>query len=282
MSENAPTLPPFVARSMARYLAVADRLLPNRIVGCYVIGSTALDAFRPDRSDIDLVCVVDGSLPAHEIGRVRWIQFAANAGTGLRALSRGQFGIPGTLNGVYVSRRDLAKPVTEIRPIASHTGMHFGRGAAFDVNPVMWKVFREHGLAVRGPALDELDLDPEPARLQEWNLRNLRHYWKPWAENVLTGKVSASLRRPARQLTSWGVLGPPRLHRTIATGDVISKEAAGEYALDVFPSTWHPLIREGLAFWRGEPADPRFTDRRLRMRRTAEFALEVVADAERL
>jgi hypothetical protein len=31
------------------------------------------------------------------------------------------------------------------------------------------------------------------------------------------------------------VLGPPRLHHTIATGEVISKEAAGEYALDVFP-----------------------------------------------
>ena len=30
--------------------------------------------------------------------------------------------------------------------------------------------------------------------------------------------------------TAWGVLGAPRLHCTIATGEVISKEAAGEYA----------------------------------------------------
>ncbi len=35
-------------------------------------------------------------------------------------------------------------------------------------------------------------------------------------------------------VAAWGVLGPPRLHRTIATGDVISRDDAGEYAPDVF------------------------------------------------
>lgn len=33
------------------YLRLADRLLPGRVVGFYLVGSAALDSFRPGRSD---------------------------------------------------------------------------------------------------------------------------------------------------------------------------------------------------------------------------------------
>src|SRR5438876_1002375 len=81
-----------------------------------------------------------------------------------------------------------------------------------------------------------------------------------------------------RRSTAWGVLGAPRLHHTIATGEVISKEAAGEYALDVFPPRWHPLIEEALAYWRGVPYRHEFS-RAERARLTSEFVLEVAAAA---
>jgi len=49
-----------VARGIAaRYLALADRLLPERIQAFYLVGSTALGAFRDGRSDVDFVAVVD-------------------------------------------------------------------------------------------------------------------------------------------------------------------------------------------------------------------------------
>lgn len=38
-----------------------------------------------------------------------------------------------------------------------------------------------------------------------------------------------------------------RPHATIRTGEMISKTAAGEYALDVFPSRWSAIVREALA-----------------------------------
>ena len=70
-----------------------------------------------------------------------------------------------------------------------------------------------------------------------------------------------------------------RLHHTIATGDVISKEAAGEYALDVFDARWHPVIYEALAYVRMEPNRLRVSaDERSRL--TSEFVLHVV-DASR-
>lgn len=273
---------PEVVRAVQRYLAIADRLLPGRVIGYYVVGSAALGAFRPGRSDIDFVAVIQdaagGGLADAEYRRLRLLQWTANIPAGLHALTRGRWTLPGTINGVFVAAGDLKRPVTQIRPLACHVGHVFQRGAGFNVNPVEWKVLREHGIAFRGPSPGDLGLDPEPDRLRAWNRENLHAYWRPWAEKILSGKRPLL---PKRFGTAWGVLGPPRLHHTIATGEVISKEAAGEYALDVFPARWHPLIHEALAYRRGEPADPAFSRRAVRHRQTAEFVLEVIADADR-
>ena len=84
-----------------------------------------------------------------------------------------------------------------------------------------------------------------------------------------------------RWSTAWGVLGAPRLHHTITTGEVISKEAAGEHALDVFPPRWHPLIGEALAYWRKQPVRLK-TSAAERGRLTTEFVLEVIAESHEL
>ena len=52
-------LPRPVEIAVNRYLRLADRLLPVRIVGVYVIGSVALGAYRRRRSDIDLIVLFD-------------------------------------------------------------------------------------------------------------------------------------------------------------------------------------------------------------------------------
>jgi hypothetical protein len=49
-----------------------------------------------------------------------------------------------------------------------------------------------------------------------------------------------------RQATTRGALGVPRLHATILNGDILSKSAAGSYALKTFPSRWGPVIRDAL------------------------------------
>jgi hypothetical protein len=49
------------------------------------------------------------------------------------------------------------------------------------------------------------------------------------------------------------VLGVSRLHYTLATGEIASKEAAGRYALDAFEPGWRAVIEDAPAFWRGGP-----------------------------
>lgn len=269
-------LPEPAGTAVRRYLAVADRLLPGRVVGCYVVGSIALGAYRRERSDIDLVVVLDRRLAGAEQRRVRALQLVSGVATAPAALLRGDVNLPGTVNATFVVGDDLTRPVTTIVPVCHHTGHEFHAGQGFDVNPVQWKTLADRGIAVRGPDVATLRLDPEPARLEAWNRTNLDQYWRPWAESLRRSGPSLRYRFRERWLTAWGVLGAPRLHATITTGAVLSKEAAGEYALVTFGERWHPIVREGLAYWRGEPiADPRFADRATRYADTAGFVLDV-------
>lgn len=266
---------PDLARAADRYLRVADRLLPGRITGFYLVGSAALGAWRPDRSDVDFVAVLDEPLDRSGLRRLRAVHLATAGRSATGALARGRLSLPGTGNGSFVLRDQLTLPVTAIEPVASHVGQTFTAGAAFDVNPVVWTELADHGIAVRGGPPSTLGLDPEPAALRQWNLDNLDGYWRGFAAAMQAGRSPLPLARP-RWLTAWGVLGAPRLHCTITTGEVVSKEAAGEHALVAFDARWHPLVEEALAYWRGEPARPGFEDRRRRYRAVGDFVAMVV------
>ncbi len=247
-----PALPPPVERSATGYLRLADRLLPGRVTGLYVVGSVALGAYRPARSDIDLVVVLDGPDRPDDLRRLRWLHLASAAATAAGSVRRGRSPLRGTCNAVFVRTEDLTAPVTRIVPVAAAVGERVTPGAAgSDVSPVAWTVLADRGIAVRGPRPGTLGLDPERHRLRAWNRDNLESYWRPLARHYAADALPLRLR--PRWTTAWAVLGPPRLHRTIATGEVVSKEAAGEYALDVLDRRWRPLVRYALAYWREEP-----------------------------
>jgi hypothetical protein len=74
---GALTLELALTASVARYLRTADGLLPRRVTGLYLVGSGALGAFRPSRSDIDLLAVVDRDLTRREVRRLRLLHLAA-------------------------------------------------------------------------------------------------------------------------------------------------------------------------------------------------------------
>lgn len=93
---------------------------------------------------------------------------------------------------------------------------------------------------------------------------------------------SGRLRARWRWLTAWGVLGTARMHHTIATGNVIAKETAGNYALAMFAPRWHPLIDEALAYRRDQPIQEPAHGGAARVRETAAFVLDVIDDARTL
>jgi hypothetical protein len=270
-----------VERTAERYVAQLDQLLPHVVTGFYLVGSVALDAYRPGRSDVDFVAVLDRDLGPPELRRLRLQHARSGLHTGMAAIRHRRSPLTGTCNGVFIRAADLAAPVSGIAPVASHAGHRFRTGAAgSDVSPVAWKVLAERGIPIRGPEPSSLPLDPQPELLRSWNLHNLESYWRPWASAVERSPQAKFRARP-RYWTAWGVLGAPRLHHTIVTGEVVSKQAAGEYALDVFPRRWHQIIADALAYWRSQP-DRLGLSPSQRGRLTSEFVFEVIDGARNL
>ena len=267
-----------VAELVGRYLRRVDRAIPGAIQGFYVVGSTALGAFRPGRSDVDFVAVLADRLGAADLNRLRRAQRSLYAADVATAFLRLPWRWPLTCNGVFVRWADLRRSPLAVLPIASHTAWRFAEGLGFDVNPVTWRVLAEHGIAVRGPTPDRLGIHRDEVELRRWCLRNLDGYWRRWANSMLNltrGTVMASFLHAA----VGGVLGAPRLHRTVVEGDVISKEEAGEYALAAFGDRWRPVIDNALAYWRGELTAGPFRPVGRRRREAARFVLEVVESA---
>lgn len=81
---------------------------------------------------------------------------------------------------------------------------------------------------------------------------------------------------------AWMVLGAPRLHYSIATGAVTSKDGAGRYALQTMPERWHRIVREALRIRRGDAEHGLYPSRLLRRREMLAFVGFVIEDAGRL
>jgi Aminoglycoside adenylyltransferase, C-terminal domain len=113
-------------------------------------------------------------------------------------------------------------------------------------------------------------------------LDNLNGYWRRWVERTRRGGWS-SPGVPARRLAARGVLGAPRLHYTLTTGEIATKEAAARHAVDVFDPAWRPLIDDAIAYWRSEPPSEQYRrDPGRRRRDAAEFVGCVIDAANRL
>ena len=252
--------------------------MPGTLEGFYLIGSVALGAFRPDRSDIDFVAVLSGSLDDARLRRLRAInrlRFAIETGRGLGC---GHRSWPLGLNGVFVRWGDLARAASEVVPIAFQVASHFDVGTSSEVNPVDWRLLAEQGITVRGPDRHELQVFTDAGELRAWVVDNLHTYWSDWVHAVRARgwwAAKALLRHGA----AHGVLGAPRLHATLATGAIISKEQAGEYSRETFAPEWRTLIHEALAYWRGEPATARYRFPMRRRHDAADFVAAVIADA---
>jgi Aminoglycoside adenylyltransferase, C-terminal domain len=250
-----------------------DRVLPARVAGFYVVGSACLGAFRAGRSDIDFVAILDSELDRAELARLR----AMHVGRWLSALLRdtawrGRW--PLVCNGVYVRRTDLANSSLTVTPIAGFVAGRFGvaPSSGFDVNPVTWHVLANHGIAIRGEGPGRLQIHTDVQELKRWSVENLNSYWLRWARR------GVDVRALPRRAAAAGVLGAPRLHCTVATGKVITKEAGAEYALEVFDHGWHPLIEDALAFWRDLPTPAAYRFRPLRRRLDASAFVAMVID----
>ncbi|BCJ67458.1 nucleotidyltransferase domain-containing protein [Polymorphospora rubra] len=251
---------PVIFEHTDRYLRAVDAALPGFVEMLYIVGSAALGAWQPGHSDVDLVIVTSRPATADDL----------TALAGVHAALPG----PPYTDGVYLDATTFAAQPDDGRPVPFVVNGEFRTDRPCgELNPVLWTVLRRHGIPVRGPAVADLGLVAAPAALRRYNLENLRDYWRPLAGRVRQETVGHDGAEPVPgEPVAWLVLGPARLHHTLAHGTVVAKADAGAYLGRLFPA-WQAL-QERAVRWRGG-ADETFTVGDLR---AAADSVEAVVD----
>ena len=206
-----------------RYLkALEATLAPDMLRGVYVVGSAALGSWRPGRSDLDVLVVLDRPMNASDLAMVGEMHAELEASRAGHPHSDAHYVTP-----------DLLGARSEAKVPVATDGVFNPEGHRTD--PVLWAVLAKHGITLRGPKASELRVAPDPAWLREWNHANLESYWRSHLgyRPRLAQQDPESLVDP--YMLAWEATGPGRLHATIATGEVISKEASADYTAGLFP-----------------------------------------------
>lgn len=147
-------------------------------------------------------------------------------------------------DGFYVTWTDLARPSYDCPDVPCVLEGDWRDEGRFDVNPVTWHELAWHGVRVRGPEPEDLDVWTDIRALREHTHDNLQSYW--------TARIAELRGSPEKaaclDVAAWFALGLPRLHHVLATDRLTSKDGAGRYAVQTFGERWRPVVTEALAF----------------------------------
>ncbi|MGH1587242.1 aminoglycoside adenylyltransferase domain-containing protein [Methylobacterium phyllosphaerae] len=230
-------LPHVVETVVAEFRRRVDAERAPALRGLYLVGSVALDDFRPGASDIDVIAVVDAK-PSTEA-----CEDLARVHAGLA-----EAGGP-CLDGPYLVAEALRQVPTDYAVVPFSLEGRFRHGEVCrEVNPVVWRCLARHGRTVLGPPPAELGIADDDAVLRAYQVDNLRGYWLSW---IAQAEAACAAKAPGEDASAaalaWGVLGVARIVCALDTDAVVSKSGGGRYALSAHSDRWHPVIREALA-----------------------------------
>ena len=217
------------------FLAAVDEVAPGLVVGGYLVGSAVHGDYRPGKSDVDVVALVDGALSPPMVDGLAELQ---------RRFPR--------LDGIYVTAEQLA--TGEVPEAHFHHGQLHPHDA-YGATPVTRRELVTLGEHVRGPAIDSLEVRDDPIELLVWVRENLHTYWADWVRKA-AGWSLLSLYALIPRGIEWCVLGTARMACTLSTGAVVSKTAAGEWARQQFDGRYESILTQAVRIRSGRFATP--------------------------
>jgi predicted nucleotidyltransferase len=203
------------------------QLLGKKIVGLYLSGSLAYGDFVPERSDIDLQAVVQSRLTENELRSVERLHGEIERRS------------PQWANRIECSYVPLELMRESTAPAESRPWWGFGTLYAEAPAGNEWIInhylLARYGIALEGPAFNELIPPIDKHAVQQASARDLFQEWVPKISNP------AWLSNSHHQ--SYLILNLCRILHTVIRGELTSKKVASQWAKAAYPQ-WQDLIGE--------------------------------------
>lgn len=217
-------IPVSVQSVLNEYMTLFNERLPNTLVGLYLHGSIALDAFVENSSDIDFLTIIHHRLSTSEAAVLYEIHQS------IASSSKPE------MDGHYLIQEEIGSQAE---------GLYYNGGQLHDkivVNPVTWWILKNKGIPVLG---EELNIAVERMELLSYVSENMNTYWADRIRKVEDSDPILLLPKEfLNEEIQWSILGILRQYYTLREHDIISKLGAGEYALEHVPEEWHNIINE--------------------------------------
>jgi hypothetical protein len=243
-------IPHIVDTVINEYITLFNEHLPETIVGLYIHGSIALNAYVEDSSDIDFITITNRPLEEKDSSSLSYIH-----STIAKKYKKPE------LDGVYIQWSDMGKLYTNRSDFNCKYQFYNNEklcyGDYFNFNPVTWWVLKNKGINILGPDSKGFEFDIQPQQLCSYVLGNMNTYW---ASRIKTSENSINdiITMPTDKIdfeVEWNVLGLLRQFFTLKEYDIVSKLEAGEYGLTQIPVEWHSIIEEAMNIRKGIKAN---------------------------
>lgn len=228
----------FCEEVLSGVTAAAGEILGEALTGVYLHGSLAMGCFNPDRSDIDLILVINREMADRQKRRfmeavVKWNRRAPKKGLELSVVREEV-----CRSFIYPTPFELHFSPGHLKwwqedPEGYIRGM---KGADPDL-AAHFTIIRKYGIVLAGSAVEEV-FGEVP---REAYLDSIRRDVENAPEDVCKDPV-------------YMILNLCRVAAFVREDRILSKAAGGEWGLRRLPERYHSLIRDALEAYRSDQA----------------------------
>lgn len=228
LNSSTKIVPDEVLRLLAHYLLSIFQLFQSDLVGVYVRGSLACGGFDPRSSDVDVFVILEERMDARRFDKLRTVHEDL----------REQFPCFGPrLEVAYLSRADIRT----YRPNTCHPTIVKRAPLQSKLHESDWILERvatvDHGIALLGPPAGTL-IDRVSSGEIRKTAEEILDRWIVWARD----EESPDWKLPAIH-KAFVVQSTCRALFTAIYGEMVSKEAAVDWALSWLEEPWSTTVR---------------------------------------
>jgi|SRR5579884_1957291 len=214
------------------------RVLGGNLSGIYLHGSLSLGGFQPTRSDIDMIVTTSKRMSVDDRRSLielllRISKFPCPVDVWFLAeqdINPLQLPLPFTMHYDEALREEYEQA------LRSDAWQQWNEHPQYDSQLIIYlTVLQQKGLCLSGKPIAEA-FPPVPEQTFRDTLVNNFQVWR---------------EHPLQDLVAF-VLNTCRIDAYLREGDLLSKDEGGSWGLANVPESFHPLIQQSLALYRGE------------------------------